>query len=91
MNNLILLDGNNNNNQNRHIRIDVNVVDTMHHTPLHYACRYEHLAVVQRLLQHPNIQVNAPNKHSLRTPLHLVCSQSCRTPDGTRIIKASLY
>lgn len=56
----------------RNIFTDVNKQDLNHlETPLHLACRSEHLKAVEQLLRH-GADSNAPNK-SQQTPLHLAC------------------
>eukprot|EP00669_Euglena_mutabilis_P007569 TRINITY_DN2826_c0_g1_i1.p1 TRINITY_DN2826_c0_g1~~TRINITY_DN2826_c0_g1_i1.p1 ORF type:complete len:1128 (+),score=197.64 TRINITY_DN2826_c0_g1_i1:40-3423(+) len=64
--------------------VDVNAMDGNGSTPLHDACRAGHLAVVNRLLAHPTIDVNimTTRYHGQRlthkrcgsgTPLHVAC------------------
>jgi ankyrin repeat protein len=48
---------------------DINARDSYQMTPLHYAGRYHHLAVVKGLCQYPNLDVNVQSKWG-NTPLH---------------------
>ena len=52
-------------------------------TPLHRACRFGHLPVVEILLQHPQVRVNAGNIARC-TPFYMACwgghKEVCTSP-----------
>jgi ankyrin repeat protein len=56
---------------NTSIAVDVNVKDSADDTPLHTTCQEQHLAVVRKLIEHPDVDVNARN-HIEQTSLHFV-------------------
>jgi ankyrin repeat domain-containing protein 50 len=55
--------------------MNVNVLDSLHRTPLHCAVHHSRLAVVKTLLQCPDIDVNVQDKSGI-TPLHHAISDS---------------
>jgi ankyrin repeat protein len=59
-------------NQDKNTAVDVNVVDSAGDTPLYYACG--NTALLRRLLQHPDVQVNDPIGGTRGTVLHVACS-----------------
>lgn len=54
--------------------IDVNAVNNIGQTSLHWACYNGHTDVVKQLLKEPGINVNIIDNHSQSTPLHFACS-----------------
>jgi len=55
-------------------KIDVNTIDQLGNTPLHYAASANHAHVVEILLSNPKININVQNSYK-DTPLHKAASR----------------
>ena len=56
--------------------ININSKDGRGNTPLHYACRYGKLGIVQLLLSKKEIKVNELDQYCVETPLHVACTSA---------------